>query len=67
MICPDNIISEHCTGQATNNFLVEVEKVDPKEMEEWREKYPEAFKRDYDPYHGLRFDSWIIDEKEAEK
>lgn len=65
MICPDKIISQHCTGQASNNFLIEVEKLDPREMEEWRKKYPEAFNRDYDPASGLCFKSWIIDEKEG--
>jgi anaerobic selenocysteine-containing dehydrogenase len=67
LIGPDNIHSQNCTGQATNNFLVEVEKVDPAEMEAWRKQYPEAFARDYDPYTGLRFDAWIINEKEVGK
>jgi molybdopterin guanine dinucleotide-containing S/N-oxide reductase-like protein len=62
LICPDNIISQHCTGMVTNNFLVEVEKVDPAEMEEWKKKYPEAFARDYDPACGLRFHAWVVDE-----
>jgi trimethylamine-N-oxide reductase (cytochrome c) len=43
----------------SNNFLVEVEKLDPKEMEEWRKKYPEAFARDYDPYYGPLASGWI--------
>jgi hypothetical protein len=44
---------------ATNNFLVEIEKLDPREMEEWRQKYPEAFKRDYEASTGLCFNSWV--------
>lgn len=64
LICPDHISSEHCTAMATNNFLVEVEKLDPREMAEWRQKYPEAFKRDYEPSTGLRFTSWVVTEGE---
>lgn len=58
-IAPEAIISKHCAGQATSGFLAEVEKVSPQEMEEWMEKYPEAFKREYDPASGLRFNAWI--------
>lgn len=58
-IAPEAIISKHCAGQATSGFLAEVEKVTPKQMEEWMEKYPEAFKREYDPASGLRFNAWI--------
>jgi molybdopterin guanine dinucleotide-containing S/N-oxide reductase-like protein len=61
MICPDHISSEHCTAMATNNFLVEVAKVYPEEMDEWRRKYPEAFARDYDPNAGLTWNSWVIE------
>jgi hypothetical protein len=46
---------------ATNNFLVEVAKVTAAEMEEWRNKYPEAFSRDYDPHAGLTFKSWVVE------
>jgi molybdopterin guanine dinucleotide-containing S/N-oxide reductase-like protein len=67
LIGPDRIHSQNCTGQATNNFLVEVEKVDPAEMDAWRRDYPEAFARDYDPATGLHFDAWIINEKEDGK
>ena len=37
-------------------------KVTMAEMEEWREKYPEAFARAYDPAAGLRFDAWVIED-----
>ena len=46
-------------GQATSGFLVDVEKLTMAEMEEWREKYPEFFAREYDPAAGLRFDAWL--------
>jgi trimethylamine-N-oxide reductase (cytochrome c) len=50
---------------ATSGYLVDVEKVTMAEMETWREKYPEAFSRDYDPAAGLRFDAWILEEGES--
>ena len=37
------------------------------EMEEWREKYPDAFARTYDPAAGLRFDAWVIQEGEESR
>ena len=67
LICPDNIHSQNCTGQATNNFLVEIVKVEPEEMDEWRREYPEAFNRDYDPDAGLTWASWIIDDEGGSK
>jgi trimethylamine-N-oxide reductase (cytochrome c) len=44
---------------ATSGYLAEVEKVTMAQMEEWRNKYPEAFERDYEPASGLRFNAWI--------
>ena len=61
LISPLNGISKNCWGMATSGFLVDVAKVTMAEMEEWREKYPEAFARDYDPAAGLRFDAWVIE------
>jgi hypothetical protein len=58
-ITPEGLTSKHAAGQATSGFLAEVQRVTMAEMEEWREKYPEAFARDYDPASGLRFDSWV--------
>ena len=49
---PLNGISQNCWGMATSGFLVDVQKVTMAEMEEWREKYPEAFAREYDPAVG---------------
>ncbi len=60
-IAPEGIISRYCAGQATSGYLVEVEKVTMPQMEEWKEKYPEAFSREYDPASGLRFNAWIED------
>jgi trimethylamine-N-oxide reductase (cytochrome c) len=42
-----------------SSFLVEIAKVTGDEMQEWREKYPEAFDRAYDPAYGLLFDTWV--------
>jgi len=36
-----------------------VEKVTLKQMGEWAEQYPNAFKREYDPASGLRFNAWV--------
>ncbi len=60
LISPLNGISQNCWGMATSGFLVDVQKVTMAEMGEWREKYPEAFARAYDPAAGLRFDAWVI-------
>jgi trimethylamine-N-oxide reductase (cytochrome c) len=58
-IAPSGISSKNACGQATSSYLVEVTKLSMAEWEEWRNKYPEAFERDYDPAAGLRFDSWV--------
>ena len=57
LICPEATLSKNCGGQVGSAFLVEVKKVDIKELQE---KYPEAFERDYDPASGLKFSSWVI-------
>jgi trimethylamine-N-oxide reductase (cytochrome c) len=44
---------------ACTHFLVEVEKVTGAQMDEWREKYAEAFARDYDPAYGPFFSGWV--------
>jgi trimethylamine-N-oxide reductase (cytochrome c) len=58
LIAPDKG-SKNCPLMVVSAYLVEVEKLDPAEMEEWRKKYPEAFARDYDPAYGLKFSAWI--------
>jgi trimethylamine-N-oxide reductase (cytochrome c) len=59
LISPTGITSKHAGGQATSGYLVEVEKVNMGQMEEWRKQYPEAFNREYDPISGLRFNAWV--------
>jgi trimethylamine-N-oxide reductase (cytochrome c) len=59
LISPENSTSRNACGMATSGYLVEVKKVTMTEMEEYRERYPEAFTRKYDPAHGLLFDSWV--------
>jgi molybdopterin guanine dinucleotide-containing S/N-oxide reductase-like protein len=61
LISPDWIASKNCVGEATSGFLVDVQKVSPNEMEDWRKKYPDAFEREYDPGSGLRFNAWVIE------
>lgn len=58
-ISPYESLSENCPGMVVSSFLVDVAKVCGDEMQEWREKYPEAFNRGYDPAYGLLFNSWI--------
>jgi len=52
-------MSQNCWGQATTGFLVEVAKLELEEMRAWKEKYPEAFARDYDPASGNQYKSWV--------
>ncbi len=59
-ISPDGIISKNCVGQATSGYLVQIEKLSGHEMEQWRNDYPDAFERKYDPAAGLRFDAWVV-------
>ena len=59
LISPSGPTSQHCGGQATTGYLVELEKVKLEQMEEWKIKYPEAFKREYEPNSGLRFNGWV--------
>jgi molybdopterin guanine dinucleotide-containing S/N-oxide reductase-like protein len=59
LIAPDWLTSKNCVGEATSGYLVDVQKVTMAEMEEWRQKYPEAFAREYDPASGLRFNAWV--------
>jgi len=39
--------------------LADIEKVTPEKMGKWMTEYPDAFKREYDPASGLRFNAWI--------
>jgi trimethylamine-N-oxide reductase (cytochrome c) len=59
LISPSGLVSTHCGGEVTSGYLVEVEKVTLAEMAGWIQQYPEAFKRNYSPDAGLRFDTWV--------
>jgi hypothetical protein len=59
LISPHNTASKNAAGMATSGYLVEVEKVTMAEMAEWRQQYPEAFEKEYDPASGLRFNAWV--------
>jgi trimethylamine-N-oxide reductase (cytochrome c) len=63
-ICPDMCEGDHSSKYLQNfmivsSYLVEVAKVSGDEMQEWREKYPNAFAKDYDPAYGVLFSAWI--------
>jgi len=60
LISPEGTTSKNCVGQATSGFLVDVQKVTHAQMGEWRDSYPDAFARKYDPAFGLLFDGWIV-------
>ncbi|HHV63613.1 MAG TPA: molybdopterin-dependent oxidoreductase [Peptococcaceae bacterium] len=57
LICPHNTTSKNCAGEVTSGFLVGVEKVDVTEL---AKKYPEAFKRKFDPGAGHIFENWVV-------
>ncbi|HWQ84544.1 MAG TPA: molybdopterin dinucleotide binding domain-containing protein, partial [Anaerolineales bacterium] len=58
-INPKSSFSRNVYGLACTHFLVQIEKVTGAQMQEWRESYPEAFARDYDPAYGPFFTGWI--------
>ncbi|MFC1901628.1 molybdopterin-dependent oxidoreductase [Chloroflexota bacterium] len=59
LISPRGTASKKCVGMATSGYLVEVERVSMSQMDEWRQQYPEAFEKEYDPGSGLRFNAWV--------
>jgi len=59
LLSPLNITSPYATGMATSGYLVELEKVSPNQMEEWKKQYPAAFERPYDAAAGLRVEGWL--------
>jgi len=59
LITPIRPSSPNATGMVVQAFLVEIAKLEPNEMEEWRTKYPDAFARDYDPAYGQMFSGWV--------
>ncbi len=59
LITPSPCLSPNTQGQVASGFLVEVEKLTQEQMEEWKDRYPAAFQREYDPASGLRFNGWV--------
>jgi predicted molibdopterin-dependent oxidoreductase YjgC len=55
-IVPHNTTSRNVAGMAVSGFLAEVE---PVNLDELRQKYPEAFERPYDPAAGLCLNTWF--------
>ena len=54
-------ISKNATGMVAEGFLVEVERDD---IDELRQKYPEAFKRPYNPGAGLCRERVLVEKKQ---
>lgn len=64
LLSPRGLVSRNCLGAVTSGFLVELEKIDLMEL---REKYPEAFGREYDPATGPTFKAWVVEDKLTEE
>jgi trimethylamine-N-oxide reductase (cytochrome c) len=62
-ITPHKSTSKNATGMVCSSFLVEVEKVTPEMMDEWKKQYPEAFNRAIDPAQGVCLAGWLIAEE----
>lgn len=61
LISPEGQVSKHCRGFAVTGYLVEAEKLTDAQMDNWKETYPEAFARDYDPAIGINYASWVVE------
>jgi trimethylamine-N-oxide reductase (cytochrome c) len=59
LISCDKPVSKHCWGFAVTGYLIEATKLEQEEYDEWKQKYPEAFARDYDPSIGINYNSWV--------
>jgi trimethylamine-N-oxide reductase (cytochrome c) len=57
LLAPQGKISRNCLGAVTSGFLVEVEKVNWRELEN---QYPGTFAGSYDAAAGLCFDKWVV-------
>jgi trimethylamine-N-oxide reductase (cytochrome c) len=64
LISPPGPLSKNCWGFAVSGFLVGIEKLSDQEMDGWKQEYPEAFARAYDPATGCHYDSWVVGEGE---
>lgn len=61
LISPTGQVSKHCKGFAVTGYLLEAEKLSQSEYDEWKQAYPEAFERDYDPAIGINYKSWVVE------
>ena len=52
-------ISKNCWGFVVSGFLAGIEKLEQEEMDEWKQKYPEAFSREYDAASGSQYAAWV--------
>ncbi len=59
LLSPPRAISKHCWGFPVSGYLVEAAKLEQNEYDEWKQKYPEAFDRKYDPAVGINYSSWV--------
>jgi trimethylamine-N-oxide reductase (cytochrome c) len=64
-ISPHNVTSKNATGMAVSGYLVDAQKVSGEEWETWKKQNPEAFKKNYNPASGLRFDAWVINRNQT--
>ena len=58
LIAPTNTTSKNCAGQATNGFLVGVDKVDIGEL---AKQYPDTMSRTFTGGSGVEISNWIIE------
>ena len=56
-ITPHNLASKNATGMATSGFLVEIQRVN---LDELKQKYPEAFNRPFHREAGLIMDAFTV-------
>ena len=60
LICPEACGSRNTASEATNGFLVNVEKVDVAAL---AALHPDEFGRAYDPADGLRVSAWMVEDE----
>jgi trimethylamine-N-oxide reductase (cytochrome c) len=61
LISCDKPVSKHCWGFAVTGYLVEATKLEQTEYDEWKQKYPAAWERDYDEAIGINYNSWVVE------
>ena len=62
LISPEKGVSKHCWGFAVTGYLVDAQKLETDEYDQWKKEYPESFERPYDPATGRTYDSWVVSE-----